>query len=211
MSWIFHYSWTIKHDKTPPDQHPEFLSSPIAFCGFPVYSLFIFPPISEKKNSLQCPAVQLSASVCIFHWENWSQKLAEWWPLSFSSTLPGGLSSSRYIIKPLLSKISHTGTIAVPDFWGQGIIHLITESPMWMKGGKGLEKRKRGREWKYANIGRASPHTKSDISLLWKHKGWLAVLAKVASSRTVVINTLQTQTTRDTAEVELVGFLALCN
>lgn len=210
MSWIFHYSWTIKHDKKPSDQHPEFLSS-IAFCGFLVSSLFIFPPISEKKflsNVQQSSFLPLSAYSTE---KNQSQKLAEWWPLSFSSTLPGGLSSSRYIIKPLLSKISHTGTIAVPDFWGQGIIHLITESPMWKKGGKRLEKRKRGREWKYANIGRASPHTRSDVSPLWKHKGWLAVLAKVASSRTVVINTLQAQTTRDTAEVELVGFLALCN
>ena len=33
----------------------------------------------------------------------------------------------------------------------------------------------------------------------------------MAPSRTAVINTLQAKTTRDTPEVELVGFIALCN
>ena len=67
-------------------------------------------------------------------------------------------------LRPFCQKSVTQAPSLCQGFWRQGTIHLIIESPMWTQGWKELRKKKRGREWKYVNIGRASPHTRSDVS-----------------------------------------------
>lgn len=113
-------------------------------------------------------------------------------------------------LSPFCQKSFTPGTKVVPGFQEQGTLHLSTLSPTRMWGGERLERGRRGGKWKCANNGKPSPYVRSDVRPV-EAQGMVRGGVEVAPGRTAVINTLQAKTTRDTPEVELVGFTALCS